>query len=75
MHASRMATGGLLLLGLLQTVTAWVRPRRLSSLRITIPAGTVLPFAVWYGSGVGSDRKVNPRRRASHRADNELTER
>ncbi len=50
-HASRLATGGLLLLALLPTVTTWVRTRRLSALKITITAGTVLPFAVWYGRG------------------------
>ena len=36
---------------LLQSVTSCIRPRRMSSLRITITAGTVLPFAVWYGRG------------------------
>ncbi len=55
-YASRMATGGLLLLVLLPTVTAWIRPRRLSSLSITVTAGTVLPFAMWYGRG----EKRNP---------------
>ena len=50
-HASRMAIGGLLLLVLLRSVTAWVRTRRMSTLRITITAGAVLPFAVWYGRG------------------------
>ena len=49
--ASPMATGGLLLLVLLRTVTTWVRTRRLSALRVAIPAVTVLPFAVWYGRG------------------------
>ena len=49
--ASLMATGGLLLLVLLQTVTTWVRTRRMSTLRIAVTAGTVLPFAVWYGRG------------------------
>ena len=47
--APLMATGGLLLLVLLRTVTTWLRTRRMSALRITITAGTVLPFAVWYG--------------------------
>ena len=46
-----MATGGLPLLVLLLTVTTWLRIRRLSTLRITITAETVLPFAVWYGRG------------------------
>ena len=46
-----MATGGLPLLVLLLTVTTWLRIRRLSTLRITITAGAVLPFAVWYGRG------------------------
>ena len=50
-NASQMATGGLLLLALLQTVTACIRTRRMSSLRVTVTAGTVLPFAVWYGRG------------------------
>ncbi len=54
--ASRMATGSLLLLVLLHAVTTWVRARRLSIPSITITAGTVLPFAVWYGRG-------EPRRR------------
>ncbi len=49
--ASQMASGGLLLLALLRTVTTWLRTRRMSALRITITAGTVLPFAVWYGRG------------------------
>ncbi len=49
--ASPMATGGLLLLVLLRTVTTWVRTRRLSALRVAIPVVTVLPFAVWYGRG------------------------
>ena len=42
--ASPMASGGLLLLVLLRTVTACLRTRRLSPLSITITAGTVLPF-------------------------------
>ncbi len=46
-----MATGGLLLLALLQTVATWVRTRRVSTLSVTITAGAVLPFAVWYGRG------------------------
>jgi len=50
-YAPLMATGGLLLLVLLRTVTTWLRTRRMSALRITITAGTVLPFAVWYGRG------------------------
>ncbi len=50
-HASHLATGGLLLLVLLLSVTTWLRPRQVSALRVTIPAGTVLPFAVWYGRG------------------------
>ena len=48
-YAQNVATGGLLLLALLRTVTTWVRPRRLSALSIAITAGSVLPFAVWYG--------------------------
>ena len=51
--ASQAATGGLLLLVLLLSVTTWLRPRQVSALRVTIPAGTVLPFAVWYGRGEG----------------------
>ena len=50
-HASQMATGGLLLLILLRSVTTYLRARRVSFLRITVTAGTVLPFAVWYGRG------------------------
>ena len=50
-HASQLATGGLLLLVLPRTVTSWVRTRRVSTLRVTFTAGTVLPFAVWYGRG------------------------
>ena len=46
-----MAAGGLLLLVLLHAVTTWVRARRMSALRISITAVTVLPFAVWYGRG------------------------
>ena len=46
-----MVIGGLLLLVLLPTVTSCLRARRVSTLRITITAGTVLPFAVWYGRG------------------------
>jgi len=42
--ASQMAAGGLLLLVLLRSVTTCVRTRRLSALRITITAETVLPF-------------------------------
>ena len=52
-----MATGGLLLLALLRTVTTWLRTRRMSALSITITAGTVLPFAVWYGRG---ENKIDP---------------
>ena len=55
-YASPMAAGGLLLLVLLHAVTTWVRARRMSALRISITAVTVLPFAVWYGRG-------EPRRR------------
>ena len=54
-----MATGGLLLLALLQTVTTWIRTRRVSALRITITAGTVLPFAVWYGRGEKREEKLS----------------
>jgi len=50
---SRLATGGLLLAVLLPAVTTWVRTRRMSYLRLTITAGTVLPFAVLYGRGEG----------------------
>ena len=50
-NASPMATGGLLLLVLLPTVTSWLRTRRVSTLSLTITAETVLPFAVWYGRG------------------------
>ena len=50
-NASQMASGGLLLLVLLPTVTTWIRTRRMSHLRVAITAGTVLPFAVWYGRG------------------------
>ena len=46
-----MAAGGLLLLVLLHAVTTWARARRMFALRLSIPAGTVLPFAVWYGRG------------------------
>ncbi len=42
--ASQAATGGLLLLVLLLSVTTWLRPRQVSALRVTITAGTVLPF-------------------------------
>ena len=49
--ASPPATGGQLLLVLLQAVTTCLRTRRLSTLSPTITAGTVLPFAVWYGRG------------------------
>ncbi len=52
-NVSQVASGGLLLLVLLRTVTACLRTRRLSTLRITITAETVLPFAVWYGRGEG----------------------
>ena len=52
-HASQMATGGLLLLALLPTVTPWIRTRRVSALSITITVATVLPFAVWYERGEG----------------------
>ncbi len=50
-NASRVVTGGLLLLVLLSTVTTCVRARRVSTLSITITAEAVLPFAVWYGRG------------------------
>ena len=57
-YVSHMATGGLLPLALLRSVTSCIRAPRMSALRITITAGTVLPFAVWYGRGErGSSRK------------------
>lgn len=55
-YASQVATGGLLLLVLLPTVTTCIRTRRMPSLRIAITAATVLPFAVWYGRG--GDRPI-----------------
>ncbi len=47
--ASLLAAGGHLRLVLTRPVTTWRRTRRMLSLTVTIPAETVLPFAVWYG--------------------------
>ena len=58
--ASHMATGGLLLLALLRTVTPCIRARRLSILRITVTAATVLPFAVWYGRDERGSNPISP---------------
>ena len=50
-HVSQLVFGGQLLPFLPRAATALVRPLRMSVLNTSIPVGTVLPFAVWYGRG------------------------